>query len=75
MKDNTEGVLKFNDTVFTYPTRPDMLVLKGLSADVTPGQTVALVGQSGCGKSTCIQLLERFYDPAEGAVVSKIMRV
>ena len=55
---------------FTYPTRPDVLVLKGLSTVVRPGQTLALVGQSGCGKSTCIQLLERFYDPDEGTIVS-----
>ena len=55
---------------FAFPTRPDVTVLKGLGVEVEPGQTVALVGESGCGKSTCIQLLERFYDPAEGQVVS-----
>ena len=45
-------------------------MLKGLTTMVRPGQTLALVGQSGCGKSTCIQLLERFYDPDEGSIVS-----
>ncbi|CAK8684913.1 unnamed protein product [Clavelina lepadiformis] len=62
------GSIDFHDVKFTYPTRPDVQVLKGLSTAVRPGQTVALVGQSGCGKSTCIQLLERFYDPSEGSV-------
>ena len=43
-------------------------ILNGLSLDINVGQTVALVGSSGCGKSTTIQLLQRFYDPAEGQV-------
>lgn len=66
--ENMDGHFTFSNIVFNYPTRPDVLVLKGLNAEVKPGQTVALVGQSGCGKSTCIQLLERFYDPNEGTV-------
>ena len=45
-----------------------MRVLKGLNLTVKPGETLALVGQSGCGKSTCIQLLERFYDGSAGNV-------
>lgn len=45
-----------------------MQVLKGLNLIVKPGQMVALVGQSGCGKSTCIQLLQRLYDPLSGSV-------
>ena len=53
---------------FHYPTRPDVKVLKGLSVTVKPGETLALVGQSGCGKSTCIQLIERFYDGSMGNV-------
>ncbi|XP_076808163.1 ATP-dependent translocase ABCB1-like [Clavelina lepadiformis] len=66
--DVSTGSIDFTGIKFTYPTRPDVQVLKGLTTAVRPGQTVALVGQSGCGKSTCIQLLERFYDPVEGVV-------
>ena len=43
-------------------------VLKGVDLTIKPGQTVALVGSSGCGKSTCVQLLTRFYDPEGGMV-------
>nr|XP_018672478.2 multidrug resistance protein 1A-like isoform X1 [Ciona intestinalis] len=63
-----DGNLDFKSLKFHYPTRPDVQVLKGLTTAIRKGQTVALVGQSGCGKSTCIQLLERFYDPDEGTV-------
>ena len=54
-----EGKITFNSVNFHYPTRPNVPVLKGLTLEVNPGETVALVGQSGCGKSTCIQLVER----------------
>ena len=57
---------------FVYPTRPNTQVLRGLSLNVESGQTVALVGSSGCGKSTVIQLLERFYDPVLGELVSTL---
>ncbi|XP_062259249.1 bile salt export pump-like [Platichthys flesus] len=66
--DNFRGEIEFLDCKFTYPTRPDIQVLKGLVVSVKPGQTLAFVGCSGCGKSTSIQLLERFYDPDEGQV-------
>lgn len=65
---NFEGNIVFNNCRFTYPTRKDITVLQGLNVTVNSGETLALVGQSGCGKSTSVQLLERFYDPDEGAV-------
>ena len=63
-----QGNISFSNLRFNYPSRPDVDILRGLSFDVPAGQTVALVGTSGCGKSTCIQLLQRFYDPMDGRV-------
>ncbi|XP_068114232.1 ATP-dependent translocase ABCB1-like [Hyperolius riggenbachi] len=65
-----EGNLEFQDIKFVYPTRPNVQVLQGLNVRVSKGQTLALVGSSGCGKSTSIQLLERFYDPVDGRVLA-----
>ncbi|KAM8924455.1 LOW QUALITY PROTEIN: ATP-dependent translocase ABCB1-like [Pelodytes ibericus] len=65
-----EGNLEFKDVRFVYPTRPKVPVLQGLNVKVSKGQTLALVGSSGCGKSTSIQLLERFYDPMDGQVTA-----
>uniref|UniRef100_H3C5N4 Bile salt export pump n=1 Tax=Tetraodon nigroviridis TaxID=99883 RepID=H3C5N4_TETNG len=67
--DNFQGNIDFIDCKFTYPTRPDIQVLNGLNVSVKPGQTLAFVGSSGCGKSTSVQLLERFYDPDYGRVL------
>lgn len=53
---------------FSYPARPEVLVLQDLSLDLKPGQTMALVGPSGCGKSTVVSLMERFYDPSSGSL-------
>ncbi|KAF8627411.1 hypothetical protein AX17_006226 [Amanita inopinata Kibby_2008] len=63
------GHIKFKDVHFRYPTRPDVRVLRDLSLEVQPGTYIALVGASGCGKSTVIQLVERFYDPLSGEVL------
>uniref|UniRef100_A0A7N6B473 Bile salt export pump n=1 Tax=Anabas testudineus TaxID=64144 RepID=A0A7N6B473_ANATE len=67
--ENFQGNIEFIDCKFTYPTRPDIQVLNGLNVSVKPGQTLAFVGSSGCGKSTSVQLLERFYDPDHGKVL------
>uniref|UniRef100_A0A663MR19 ATP-binding cassette sub-family B member 5 n=1 Tax=Athene cunicularia TaxID=194338 RepID=A0A663MR19_ATHCN len=67
---NFEGNVEFRNIHFVYPTRPEVQVLQGLNLKVNKGQTLALVGSSGCGKSTSIQLLERFYDPVEGQVLA-----
>lgn len=66
---NLKGFIEFKDVFFCYPSRENIKVLNGFNLKVQPGQTVALVGASGCGKSTCIQLLQRFYDPVFGAVM------
>uniref|UniRef100_A0A7M4G190 Multidrug resistance protein 1-like n=1 Tax=Crocodylus porosus TaxID=8502 RepID=A0A7M4G190_CROPO len=65
-----DGNIEFRDIHFVYPNRPEVQVLQGLNVKVNKGQTLALVGSSGCGKSTSIQLLERFYDPVAGQVLA-----
>lgn len=62
------GTITFENVKFHYPSRPNIPILKGLTTEFGAGQTVALVGASGSGKSTVVALVERFYDPIEGSV-------
>jgi ATP-binding cassette subfamily B protein len=63
-----QGRVGFAHVDFRYPTRPEVMALHDFSLDVAPGETVAIVGPSGAGKTTLFQLLQRFYDPEAGAV-------
>ena len=63
------GAVRFEDVHFTYPARPDVPVLRGVSFDCAPGSVVALVGPSGSGKSSCLALLQHFYAPTAGRVL------
>ncbi|CAF4420485.1 unnamed protein product, partial [Rotaria sp. Silwood2] len=63
------GEIKFDNVKFIYPTRPTSIILNQFQLDIKPSQRVALVGTSGCGKSTIIQLLERFYDTTSGQIL------
>lgn len=67
--EDIEGEIELKDVYFRYPSRPDVQIFSGFSLVVPSGKTVALVGQSGSGKSTVISLLERFYDPEAGEVL------
>lgn len=62
------GKIDFKKVTFSYPTRKDVPVLKGLDFSIAPGERVALVGRSGSGKSTIINLLMRFYEPDNGGI-------
>lgn len=63
-----KGHIELQDVYFAYPTRPRVMIFQGFSITIEAGKSTAIVGQSGSGKSTIIGLIERFYDPQEGAV-------
>jgi ATP-binding cassette subfamily B (MDR/TAP) protein 1 len=65
---SVQGDLVFDNVSFAYPTRSETNVFNGFSLRIAPGKTVALVGASGSGKSTTVQLIERFYDPTAGSL-------
>jgi ATP-binding cassette subfamily B protein len=68
MPDSLRGEVHFDGIHFSYPSRPDIAVLKDFDLHIQAGETVALVGPSGAGKTTVFQLLLRFYDPQSGSI-------
>nr|DAD32947.1 TPA_asm: hypothetical protein HUJ06_011798 [Nelumbo nucifera] len=67
--ENVKGEIEFRHVSFSYPTRPDVQIFRDLCLTIHSNKTVALVGESGCGKSTVISLLQRFYDPDSGHIM------
>ncbi|CAF3247909.1 unnamed protein product, partial [Rotaria sp. Silwood2] len=68
IKEDLIGYVKFSDVHFVYPFRVDVPILNGLSSTAPAGHTAARVDASVCGKSTCMQLIQRFYDPVNGSI-------
>ena len=66
---NATGQITFEDVSFRYPTRPDVSALDHVDLTIQPGETVAIVGPSGAGKTTIIQTIQRFYDPQAGRIL------
>jgi len=67
--DTFRGEIEFQNVWFRYPTRRNDWILKGLNLKILPNETVALVGESGCGKSTIVALILRFYDVNDGKIL------
>jgi ATP-binding cassette subfamily B protein len=68
LPDRVEGRISFESVTFCYPSRPGTLAVDNFSIDVARGETLAVVGPSGAGKTTLVQLLLRFYDPQSGTI-------
>ncbi|XP_040532614.1 bile salt export pump isoform X4 [Gallus gallus] len=66
--DKVRGEIEFHNVTFHYPSRPDVKILDNISMVIKTGETTAFVGASGAGKSTIIQLIQRFYDPTDGMI-------
>jgi len=66
--ESIRGHISFDNITFRYPSRKKVIVLKNFSLDIQPGTSVALVGQSGSGKSTIVGLLEKWYEPEQGTI-------
>ena len=66
---NFRGEIEFKDVWFRYPTRLNQWIFKGLNLKINPNESIAIVGESGQGKSTFINLVMRFYDPEYGTVL------
>ena len=66
--ENFEGEIEFKNVTFAYPLKPDVNVLRNLSTKIEKGKVVAIVGHSGSGKTTISNLIQRFYDPNDGAI-------
>ena len=64
-----KGEIEFQNVWFRYPTRKNDWILKGLNLKILPYETVALVGESGCGKSTIVSLILRFYEVNDGSIL------
>lgn len=67
--EDVKGKIEFRDVWFRYPTRKEEFVLRGMNLTIEAGESVALVGESGCGKSTFVNLMMRFYDPEYGTIL------
>ncbi|EFA83580.1 hypothetical protein PPL_02646 [Heterostelium album PN500] len=72
---SAEGDIEFRNVSFAYPSRPEVRIFNGFSLSIKKGQTVALVGDSGGGKSSVISLLERFYDPLDGEILMDAINI
>lgn len=68
VKEYVQGQIVFKDVVFTYPSKPETKILKGVDILFEPGQRTAIVGESGSGKSTIVNLIERLYEPVSGTI-------